>query len=133
MKYNSLGKSKINVSEICLGSMTWGTQNNFRDAKLQIDIATGYGVNFIDTAELYPTTPLSPASQGETELIIGKYFAETKRRNDFVIATKISGSGVPHIRNGSKITPTAITEALHQSLQRLQTDYIDLYQLHWPN
>ena len=133
MRYHQLGDSNISVSEICLGSMTWGTQNDFSDARAQIDMAIKHGVNFIDTAELYPTTPLSAATQGETESILGRYMAEQKCRQDLIVATKIGGSGVAHLRNGSKITPKGINEALDQSLGRLQTDYIDLYQLHWPN
>jgi len=113
--------------------MTWGTQNDFADARTQINMAVEHGVNFIDTAELYPTTPLSEATQGETEAIIGRYMAEKNCRKDFVVATKVCGSGVSHLRNGSKITPETISQALERSLTRLKTDYIDLYQLHWPN
>ena len=133
MRYNTLGETSIEVSEICLGSMTWGTQNSYADAKAQIDLATERGINFIDTAELYPTTPLSAETQGKTEAIIGKYINERRCRHDLVLATKVAGSGVSHIRNGSKISPHTITEALEKSLTRLRTDYIDLYQLHWPN
>ena len=133
MRQRKLGGSDISVSEICLGSMTWGTQNDYAEASAQIDLAFERGVNFIDTAELYPTTPLSAETQGDTETIIGRYMKEKNCREKFVIATKIGGSGIAHLRNGAKITSAAITEALEGSLQRLQTDYIDLYQLHWPN
>ena len=84
MRYHKLGDSNISVSEICLGSMTWGTQNDFSDARAQIDMAIKHGVNFIDTAELYPTTPLSAATQGETESILGRYMAEQKCRQDLI-------------------------------------------------
>lgn len=133
MRYNTLGETNIKVSEICLGSMTWGTQNNYAEARAQIDLAIECGVNFIDTAELYPTTPLSAETHGQTEVIIGEYINERKCRHDLVLATKVAGSGVSHIRNGDKISRDTITKALEQSLTRLQTDYIDLYQLHWPN
>ena len=133
MRHHKLGNTGISVSEICLGSMTWGTQNDFSDARTQINMAVEHGVNFVDTAELYPTTPLSEATQGETEAIIGKYMAEQKCRKDLIVATKVGGSGISHLRNGSKITPETISQALDQSLTRLKTDYIDLYQLHWPN
>ena len=133
MRYNALGETNIKVSEICLGSMTWGTQNSYAEGRTQIDLATESGVNFIDTAELYPTTPLSAETHGQTEAIIGEYINERKCRHDLVLATKVAGSGVSHIRNGDKIGRDTITKALEQSLTRLQTDYIDLYQLHWPN
>ncbi|MEE2694097.1 MAG: aldo/keto reductase [Pseudomonadota bacterium] len=133
MRYNKLGETSIQVSEICLGSMTWGTQNNYAEASAQIDLAIAWGVNFIDTAELYPTTPLSAETQGQTEAIIGKYMNERKCRHNLVLATKVAGSGVSHIRNGERINPSTITKALEESLTRLKTDYIDLYQLHWPN
>ena len=130
MRQHKLGNTGISVSEICLGSMTWGTQNDFSDARTQINMAVEHGVNFVDTAELYPTTPLSEATQGETEAIIGKYMAEQKCRKDLIVATKVGGSGISHLRNGSKITPETISQALDQSLTRLKTDYIDLYQVH---
>ena len=133
MRYRNLGSSEINVSEICLGSMTWGTQNNYSEAKDQIKLALDGGVNFIDTAELYPTTPASAATKGDTEAIIGRYIKEENNRNQLVLATKIAGPGMDYLRGGEKITQKTITEALEDSLQRLETDYIDLYQLHWPN
>ena len=133
MRQRKLGESDITVSEICLGSMTWGTQNDYTEASAQINFASERGVNFIDTAELYPTTPLSAETQGDTEAIIGRYMKENNCREKFIIATKVGGPGIAHLRDGEKITPTSITKALEGSLKRLQTDYVDLYQLHWPN
>ena len=133
MRYNSLGHSEIKVSELCLGSMTWGSQNTPEDAYQQIDMALDYGVNFIDTAEMYPTTPLSKDTQGDTERIIGDWVAQSRRRNDVIIATKVSGKGYKNVRDGAPISPASITTAIENSLRSLRTDYIDLYQLHWPN
>ena len=133
MRYNSLGNSEIKVSELCLGSMTWGSQNTPEDAYQQIDMALDYGVNFIDTAEMYPTTPLSKDTQGDTERIIGDWIAQSGQRSDVIIATKVSGKGYKNVRDGAPISPTSITSALENSLRSLRTDYIDLYQLHWPN
>lgn len=134
MKQNELGRTGIKVSELCLGSMTWGTQNTEAEGHRQIDFAVEHGINFIDTAEMYPTTPLSAETQGDTERIIGTWISENKaRRNEIVIATKVSGSGYKAVRNGAPISPETIEIALHASLESLQTDYIDLYQLHWPN
>ena len=133
MRYNNLGHSNIKVSELCLGSMTWGTQNTPQDAYEQIDMALDYGVNFIDTAEMYPTTPLGKDTQGDTERIIGDWIAQSGRRSDVIIATKVSGKGYKHVRDGAPISPASITTAIENSLRSLRTDYIDLYQLHWPN
>ena len=133
MRLNNLGHSDIKVSELCLGSMTWGTQNTPQDAYEQIDIALDYGVNFIDTAEMYPTTPLGKDTQGDTERIIGDWIAQAGRRSDVIIATKVSGKGYKHVRDGAPISPASITTAIENSLRSLRTDYIDLYQLHWPN
>ena len=133
MRYNNLGHSEIKVSEICLGSMTWGTQNTPQDAYEQIDMALDYGVNFIDTAEMYPTTPLGKDTQGDTERIIGDWVAQSGRRSDVIIATKVSGKGYKNVRDGAPISPASITSAIENSLRSLRTDYIDLYQLHWPN
>ena len=133
MRYHSLGHSEIKVSELCLGSMTWGSQNTPEDAYQQIDMALDYGVNFIDTAEMYPTTPLSKDTQGDTERIIGDWIAQSGQRSDVIIATKVSGKGYKNVRDGAPISPTSITTALENSLRSLRTDYIDLYQLHWPN
>lgn len=134
MKQNELGRTGIMVSELCLGSMTWGTQNSVAEGHQQIDLALDNGINFIDTAEMYPTTPLTAETQGDTERVIGAWNGKNKhRRGDVVIATKVSGSGFRHVRGGAPISADTIETALHNSLHSLQTDYIDLYQLHWPN
>lgn len=133
MKYNKLGNTDIDVSAICLGSMTWGSQNTTEEGHAQIDMALDRGVNIIDTAEMYPTTPISADTQGETERIIGRWNAKSGRRDEVLIATKVAGEGFRGIRDGAPISPETITIAVETSLQALQTDYIDLYQLHWPN
>ena len=133
MKYNKLGNTDIDVSAICLGSMTWGSQNTTEEGHAQIDMALERGVNIIDTAEMYPTTPISADTQGETERIIGRWNAKSGRRDEVLIATKVAGEGFRGIRDGAPISPETITLAVETSLQALQTDYIDLYQLHWPN
>lgn len=133
MKYNPLGRTGLSVSEICLGTMTWGTQNTQDEAFEQMDYALEKGVNFFDTAELYPVTPLSAETFGDTEAIIGNWFEARKNRSDVILASKVAGPGRPYIRNGRPIDPAGIVEALNASLKRLKTDYIDLYQVHWPN
>jgi aryl-alcohol dehydrogenase-like predicted oxidoreductase len=133
MKYNKLGSSNLDVSEICLGSMTWGVQNSQQDADEQIEFALNAGINFIDTAEMYPVPP-APDKYGVTEEIIGDWLGRNKqRRKDIVLATKIAGNGLPWVRNAADIDGESIIKSVDQSLARLQTDYIDLYQLHWPN
>jgi len=133
MKRNTLGRTNIEVSALCLGSMTWGTQNSEAEAHDQIHMALDHGINFIDTAEMYPTTPLSAETQGNTERIIGSWFAKYGRRDEMVLATKVSGSGYRNVREGIPISSKTIHEALDNSLKSLQSDYVDLYQLHWPN
>ncbi|CDN53379.1 Oxidoreductase Tas, aldo/keto reductase family [Neorhizobium galegae bv. officinalis bv. officinalis str. HAMBI 1141] len=133
MKYKKLGRTDLSVSEICLGTMTWGTQNSEAEAHEQMDHAFENGVNFFDTAELYPTTPVSAATYGRTEEYIGTWLKKSGKRKDLVLATKIAGSGRPHIRDGRDIESATIREAVDASLTRLQTDYLDLYQIHWPN
>lgn len=133
MKYRELGRTGVNVSQLCLGSMTWGTQNSEDEAHRQIDLALDAGVNFIDTAEMYPTTPRSTDTQGRTEEIIGSWFASRGRRGDVVLGTKVTGSGYEIVRGGEPISPRTIRAALDGSLERLRTDYVDLYQIHWPN
>jgi len=133
MHYKRLGRTELSVSEICLGTMTWGTQNTEAEAHEQMDHAFENGINFFDTAELYPTTPAGPETYGRTEEIIGTWLKKGGRRKDLVLASKIAGSGRPHIRAGRDISAATIREALDASLKRLQTDYLDLYQIHWPN
>ena len=133
MKRVALGRSGIEVSEMCLGSMTWGTQTAQGDAHSQIERALACGVDFIDSAEMYPVNPVSAETLGRTEEIIGAWFAHSGRRGDVVLATKHSGAGMKHTRDGAPISSRTIPEAIEGSLKRLQTDCIDLYQLHWPN
>ena len=132
MKMNQLGDSGIEVSELCLGSMTWGTQNTPEEGHAQIDRALEAGINFIDTAEMYPVNPIKAETVGLTEEIIGQWIGASGRRNDVVLATKHSGAG-SHARDGAPITGDTIPRAIEGSLKRLQTDVIDLYQFHWPN
>lgn len=132
MKKTRLGQTDIEVSEFCLGSMTWGTQTSEAEAHAQIDASLAAGINFIDTAEAYPVNPMTKERAGATEAIIGNWIARTGRRDDVVIATKIAGAG-NYIRDGEPISSKTIREAVEGSLKRLQTDVIDLYQLHWPN
>ena len=133
MKMNKLGGSDLKVSELCLGSMTWGTQNSAEEAHAQIDRALEAGINFIDTAEMYPVNPVSAETTGRTERIIGLWFERTGRREDVILATKHSGAGMMHVREGAPISSKTIRETVEGSLRRLKTDYIDLYQFHWPN
>lgn len=113
--------------------MTWGTQNSYAEAAEQIDYAVEQGVNFIDTAEMYPTTPMSETTLGDTESIIGQWVTNSGRRNDVVIATKVTGPGKEWMYGGQDIDAKKIRISIERSLKRLQTDRIDLYQLHWPN
>jgi aryl-alcohol dehydrogenase-like predicted oxidoreductase len=133
MKYQNLGRTGISVSNICLGTMTWGTQNSEAEAHEQMDYAVEKGVNFFDTAELYPVTPLSAETQGRTEEHIGTWFEKTGKRRDIVLATKVAGAGRAYLREGQGADAANIRLALDASLKRLKTDYIDLYQVHWPN
>lgn len=136
MKKRNLGRSDLNVSAFCLGTMTWGSQNTEAEAHAQIDCALDHGINLIDTAELYPTTPQSKETVGATERFIGSWFEKTGRRGDVILATKIAGPGNSTVRAPEKtppISPASIRVALEASLEKLRTDYIDLYQLHWPN
>ncbi len=133
MQYRTLGKTDLRVSQLCLGSMTWGTQNTAEEAFAQIDLAREHGINIIDTAELYPTTPLSAETQGFTEEIIGQWLKRSKARDDILIASKVAGNGPKWIDDGKDISPAKIKKSVENSLKRLKTDYIDLYQLHWPN
>ncbi|AJY46634.1 aldo/keto reductase [Martelella endophytica] len=133
MKTNTLGRTGIEVSEICLGTMTWGTQNSEDEAHAQMDYAVENGVNFFDTAELYPVTPAGPETYGRTEAYIGTWFEKRGKRDDIVLASKVAGPGRPWIHGGKPTTPQIIRDALDASLKRLKTDYLDLYQIHWPN
>ena len=133
MEYRQLGLSDIRVSEICLGSMTWGTQNTETEGHAQIDYALDHGVNFIDTAELYPSCPMSADTVGRTEEIIGTWFRANGKRDQVILASKVAGEGHEYIQGGVDISPDKIRISIEGSLRRLQTDYIDLYQLHWPN
>jgi aryl-alcohol dehydrogenase-like predicted oxidoreductase len=132
MKMNKLGQTDIKVTDFCLGSMTWGTQNTPAEGHAQIDRALDAGINFIDTAEMYPVNPISAETVGLTEEIIGQWIASSGRRKDIVLASKISGEGAA-ARDGEPITAESIRRAVEGSLKRLQTDVIDLYQFHWPN
>ncbi len=135
MQYRTLGKTDINVSAICLGSMTWGQQNTREQAFEQMDYALSQGVNFFDTAELYSIPPQAD-TYGRTEEIIGEWLQSRKAREQIILTSKIAGPGeewIPHIRGGkTRYNRVDISLALDASLKRLQTDYIDLYQLHWP-
>ena len=133
MKYRKLGRTDLEVSLICLGTMTWGRQNTLKDGHEQMDYAVEQGINFFDTAEMYAVPP-TPETYGKTETIIGEWFAKTGKRQDIILASKIAGPGMPWVRNGhNRIDRKNMLEAVEDSLKRLQTDYIDLYQLHWPN
>ena len=133
MKYTTLPTTDIKVSKICLGTMTWGRQNTEAEGHEQMDYALEQGVNFFDTAELY-SVPATPETYGATEKIIGSWFKKTGNREKVVLASKIAGGGdyTAHIRTGG-FNRKNISEAIEGSLKRLQTDYIDLYQLHWPD
>ncbi|MBM9593098.1 aldo/keto reductase [Roseitranquillus sediminis] len=132
MRKTRLGRTCIEVSEICLGSMTWGSQNTEAEGHAQLDRAIEVGVNFIDTAEMYPTNPVKAETVGDTERIIGSWLKRRGRRDDVVIATKITGRGQT-VRPGQAVDAAAVREAVDASLARLRTDVIDLYQIHWPN
>lgn len=135
MKHRSLGRTTISVSELCLGTMTWGEQNTQDEAFAQIDRAAEHGINFMDAAEMYPVPP-RPETYGHTERIIGNYFKKRGNRDQWILTSKVAGPGnnISHIRDGNlKHNRQHIVAALEGSLERLQTDYIDLYQLHWPD
>lgn len=131
MKLKKLGRTDIDVTEICLGTMTWGVQNTEADAHAQIDYALESGINFMDTAEVY-AIPSSAETYGKTETYIGTWFKKTGKRDRFVLASKIIGGGRSWIRNGTRPDRKTVREAVEGSLKRLQTDYIDLYQVHYP-
>ena len=136
MQYRKLGRTDLDVSAICLGTMTWGEQNTQSDAHEQMDYALDQGVNFFDTAEMYPVPPRAEI-QGSTETFIGNWFEQTGNREKIILATKVTGrSTMTYSRDNVdqvRQTPEQMREALEKSLTRLKTDYIDLYQLHWPD
>ena len=132
MNYKKLGNTDLNVSTICLGTMTWGEQNTQEEAFDQMDYSLENGVNFWDTAELYAVPPRKE-TYGYTEEIIGNWFEKTKKRDQVILASKVAGPSRNYLRNGeNSFTGTNLESALENSLKRLKTDYIDLYQLHWP-
>lgn len=135
MEYRTLGRTDVKVSAICLGTMTWGDQNSEAEGHEQMDYALGQGVNFFDTAELYPSPP-KEETQGGTEAIIGSWFAARRNRDKVVLASKVVGrTQATYFRGGSisRLTREHIVQAVEASLKRLRTDYIDLYQVHWPD
>ena len=131
MKKNKLGLYDLNVSKICLGTMTFGEQNNQDEAFAQMDYAVEKGINFFDTAEMYPV-PGKPKTRGVTEKIIGNWLEESGKRDELFLATKVVGNGIQYIRNGPDFSKDQINKALEGSLERLKVDDVDLYQLHWP-
>tara|TARA_B100000963_G_C22577227_1_gene649057 strand:- start:449 stop:1495 length:1047 start_codon:yes stop_codon:yes gene_type:complete len=134
MNKKKLGNSDLSVSSLCLGTMTYGETTSQEDAHLQINEAIDQGINFIDTAEMYPTCPIRAETTGNTETIIGNWIKNNKsKRDNIVLATKIVGKGFSYVRNGEAINKDNIELALDHSLRRLNTEYVDLYQLHWPN
>lgn len=136
MQYRKLGHTDIEVSEICLGTMIWGEQNTQAEGHEQMDYAVDMGINFFDTSEMYAVPPRAE-TQGATEKIIGSWFAKTGKRDQIILATKVAGRApMTWLRDdgsGTEQTRAQIEEAVDKSLKRLQTDYIDLYQLHWPD
>ena len=132
MKFKKLGNTDLDVSLICLGTMTWGTQNSEKDAFEQMDYSLSKGINFFDTAELYSVPPTAE-SYGKTEVMIGNWFEKRKNREKIILASKVAGPGLDWIRDGkNSFNEDGIKKAIDGSLKRLKTDYIDLYQLHWP-
>lgn len=137
MNDRTLGRTDMRVSPLCLGSMTWGSQNSEAEGHALIDQALDGGINFIDTAAMYPANPGPDDPPGRTEEIIGTWLEKTGRREDVLIATKITGEGSARTETGEEATPSigpeTIRASVERSLKRLRTDHIDLYQLHWPN
>lgn len=133
MDYRTLGSTDLKVSVICLGTMTWGEQNTEKEGHQQLNYAIAQGVNFIDVAEMYPVPPRA-STQGETERILGSWLAQRADRDTLIVATKVTGkdAGFTYLRGGPRLSRAHILQAADDSLKRLQTDYIDLYQLHWP-
>jgi len=134
MQFRPLGRTGLNVSLICLGTMTWGRQNTEAEAHAQLDYALGRGINFIDAAEMYPVPP-GAETHGRTEQFIGTWLKNRKDRDKIIMATKVAARGrdFEWLRGGPRLDAKNINQALDASLKRLQTDYVDLYQLHWPD
>ena len=126
MKMNELGRSGIMISDLCLGTMTYGTQTDQADGFAQMDMAVDAGINIFDTAEMYPVNPITAETQGDSERMVGEWFQASGKRNQVVLATKHSGMGIKHIRDRAPITARSIPAAIDGSLKRLQTDMIDL-------
>ncbi|MEL6933831.1 MAG: aldo/keto reductase [Pseudomonadota bacterium] len=133
MKRTTLGRTGIEVSEYCLGTMTFGTNTTEAESHRQLDMSLDFGIDFLDTAEMYPVNPVRKETIGDTEEIIGRWIAKSGRRNDYVIATKCAGENRSFVREGQLVDGSVIRAACEGSLKRLQIDAIDLYQLHWPN
>lgn len=133
METRSLGNTQLQVSKLCLGTMTWGEQNTEAQAHEQMDYALANGINFFDVAEMYPVPP-RPDTQGATERYIGSWFQKSGNRDKVILATKVAGPAdwLLHVRGGPQLTREHIVQAVESSLDRLKTDYIDLYQVHWP-
>ncbi len=132
MKQVRLGQTGLMASALCLGTMTWGSHNTESQGHAQADLAMDHGLTFWDTAEMYPTNPVRAETVGDTEAIIGTWFAKTGRRDQVILASKVSGGG-QSVTNSPMITGASLRAGVEGSLRRLQTDYIDLFQLHWPN
>ncbi|MEO6093413.1 MAG: aldo/keto reductase [Novosphingobium sp.] len=132
MEYRPLGRTGITVSSVCLGTMTWGSQNSEAEAHAQIDLALARGINFLDAAEGYPVTPSTPENRGRTEEYIGRWIMQNRGRDRIVLATKAAGPARGPSMPGNRLDRPGIEAALDNSLRRLATDCIDLYQLHWP-
>ena len=131
MQYRKLGNTDLEVSVICLGTMTFGEQNNEKESHEQLSYAIQNGVNIIDTAEMYAIPP-KKETQGLTEKYVGSWIKKFRNRDKYMIATKISGPGMEYVRDGSRLSAAHVKKAIDSSLERLNTDYIDLYQVHWP-
>ena len=131
MEYRKLGRTDLKVSLLCLGTMSFGEQNTEKDAHEQLDCAIDAGINFIDTAEMYAIPPKEETC-GLTEKYIGTWIKKNRQRDKYFIATKVAGPGMDYVRGGSRLNKKHIKEAINYSLKKLQTDYIDLYQVHWP-
>ena len=132
MRMLPLGRTDISVTEWCLGTMTYGNQTPQDDAHRQIDMALDAGINFLDTAEMYPVNPVRKETAGRSEEVIGNWVKTSGRRDEVIIATKVSGDNPGFVRDGKGYDGAVIREAVDDSLKRLQTDVIDLYQMHWP-